>query len=104
MENPTPTPTPNPSPAKMSPWNRFGKPVLVMVAAYLLATLHMATLPRGEDGGWMVIGEFMFVFPTAIVVSAIGAVFGRGTKVGSFFMMAILFVICFAATILFSGK
>ncbi len=88
----------NQFPAKyVALFNRFGKPALVILAAILLANFHFAHRPSGDEGDWLVFGEFLFVYPIALVISIIGAVIGRG-KVRSFFLMAILAIICFAAT------
>lgn len=89
---------------KSDPWGRFCKPGLVVLAAHLLARLHLHALPSGEEGNWILFDEFVIVFPTILVISAIGAVLGYGTRVGRFFVGTMLFVVCFAATLYFCGK
>lgn len=90
--------------ANSDPWSRFCKPGLIILAAHLLARLHLHALPPGEEGNWIIFDEFVIVFPITLVISAIGAVLGHGTTVGRFFTGTMLFVVVFAATLYFCSN
>ena len=80
---------------KISPWSRFGKPLLILAAGFAAGAINYGSLPHGEDGGWMGMFEVFACVPALVVVAALVALFGRGTRVGSIASMAIAFLIAF---------